>query len=158
MRVPKNSGFTLLEVVLVLVIAGIIGVAFVSRFMSVDANVAVQTDVIKTHLRYAQTRAMSSNVIWGIEFQGTTYSLFKNGNIADKVYFPGKPEYDPKHPEKDPREDLTLKLPSGKSATGIVSFDSWGKPYNDASGQSNHPGGAIGDLDVIVTANTGFIQ
>ncbi|MFH2219339.1 MAG: prepilin-type N-terminal cleavage/methylation domain-containing protein [Pseudomonadota bacterium] len=145
MRVQKNSGFTLLEVVLVLVIAGIIGVVVASRFVGVDTNMVVQTDVVKTHLRYAQIRAMSSNEIWGINFQGTTYSLFKNGNTADTVYFPGE-------------ESLTIDLPSGKSASEIVSFDSWGKPYNDASGQSNHPGGAIGDLSIIITANTGFIQ
>jgi prepilin-type N-terminal cleavage/methylation domain-containing protein len=145
MRVQKNSGFTLLEVVLVLVIAGIIGVVVASRFVGVDTNMVVQTDVVKTHLRYAQIRAMSSNAIWGINFQGTTYSFFKNGNTADTVYFPGE-------------ESLTIDLPSGKSASEIVSFDSWGKPHTDAAGLVPRASLAVGDLAVIVTENTGFVQ
>jgi len=143
--IRKNAGFTLLEVTMVLLIAGIVGVIVVTRFIDTSTDVAVQTDVIKTHLRYAQTRAMSSNVIWGVQFQGTTYSLFRNGSTGDTVYFPGE-------------ESIALNLPSGTSATEIVSFDSWGKPFNDASGQSSHPGGQIGDLSIIITTNTGFVE
>lgn len=143
--IPKKAGFTLLEVVMVLVIAGIVGVVVVTRFMDTSVDLAVQTDVIKTHLRYAQTRAMSSNAIWGVNFQGTTYSLFRNGSTSDTVYFPGE-------------DSITLNLPSGTSAAEIVSFDSWGKPYNNASGTTVHPGGQIGDLSITLTANTGFIE
>ncbi|MCK5193579.1 MAG: hypothetical protein KAQ71_07200, partial [Desulfobulbaceae bacterium] len=100
---------------------------------------------IKAHLRYAQARAMGSDVIWGIEFTGSTYSLFKNGNTSDTVTMIGE-------------DSDTLNLPSGISASGIVSFDSWGKPYNDASGQTVHPGGQIGGLSINITQNTGFIE
>jgi MSHA pilin protein MshC len=141
----KNAGFTLLEVVMVLIIAGIVGVIVVTRFIDTSADLTAQTDVVKTHLRYAQTRAMSSNVIWGVEFQGTTYSLFRNGNTGDTVYFPGE-------------GSLTLDLPSGTSANEIVSFDSWGKPFNNAAATSDHPGGQIGNLSITITANTGFVE
>ncbi|MFC1515996.1 prepilin-type N-terminal cleavage/methylation domain-containing protein [Thermodesulfobacteriota bacterium] len=143
----ENAGFTLLELVMVLVVAGIVGVVVVTRFMDTSVDLAVKTDVIKTHLRYAQTRAMSSTVIWGVEFQGTTYSLFRNGSASDTVYFPGE-------------DSITLDLPSGVTfgSPTYVSFDSWGKPFNNASGTTVHPGGQIGDLSITLTENTGFIE
>jgi MSHA pilin protein MshC len=113
--------------------------------MSSGTELIAQTDVIKAHLRYAQARAMGSDVIWGIEFKGSTYSLFKNGNTSDTVTFIGE-------------SSDTLNLPSGISATEIVSFDSWGKPYTDALGQTDHLGGQIGGLSITITPNTGFIQ
>ncbi len=145
MRIKNDTGFTLIEIIMVLVVAAIVSVIILHRLMSTGTELIAQTDVIKTHLRYAQARAMSSDVIWGVEFKGSTYSLFKNGNTSDTVTLPGE-------------QSNTLNLPSGINATEIASFDSWGKPYNDASGQTVHPGGQIGGLSINVTPNTGFIE
>ena len=130
----------------VLIIISIVGVIVATRLWNTGAELVAQTDVIKTHLRYAQSRAMSSNVIWGIVFNGNTYALFQNGNTSDTVLLPGE-------------TSKTLNLPPGVSITGVVvSFDSWGRPYNDAAGTSAHPGGAIAGLSIIITKNTGFIE
>jgi len=147
MRIKNHKGFTFIELIMVLVVATIIAVIIISRFMSSGTELIAQTDVIKAHLRYAQARAMGSDVIWGIEFQGSTYSLFKNGNTSDTVTLIGE-------------DSDTLNLPSGISTSGIVvSFDSWGKPYDDASGLNNHPGGQIiVGLSINITQNTGFIE
>ncbi len=146
MRIKNDKGFTLIELIMVLVVAAVIAVIAISRLMSTGTELIAQTDVIKAHLRYAQARAMGSDVIWGIEFQGSTYSLFQNGNTSDTVTMIGE-------------DSDTLNLPSGTSASEIVSFDSWGKPYNDASGQTDHPGGQIGTgLSINITQNTGFIE
>jgi MSHA pilin protein MshC len=147
MRIKNHKGFTFIELIMVLVVATVIAVIVISRLMSSGTELIAQTDVIKAHLRYAQARAMGSDVIWGIEFTGSTYSLFKNGNTSDTVTLIGE-------------DSDTLNLPSGISASGIVvSFDSWGKPYNDASGLNNHPGGQIiVGLSINITQNTGFIE
>lgn len=145
MRIKNDKGLTLIELIMVLVVATLIAVIVINRLMSTGAELIAQTDVIKAHLRYAQARAMGSDVIWGIEFKGSTYSLFTNGNTSDTVTLIGE-------------SSDTLNLPSGISATEIVSFDSWGKPYNDASGQTDHPGGQIGGLSITITPNTGFIE
>jgi MSHA pilin protein MshC len=146
MRIKKDKGFTFIELIMVLVVAALIAVVVLTRLMSSGTELIAQTDVIKAHLRYAQARAMGSDVIWGIEFKGSTYSLFKNGNTSDTVTLIGE-------------DSDTLNLPSGTSASEIVSFDSWGKPYSDATGQTDHPGGQIGTgLSINITANTGFIE
>lgn len=145
MRIRKNAGFTLIEVITVLIVISIVSAVIVNRLMDTSVELIAQTDVIKAHLRYAQSRAMSSNVIWGIRFNGNTYWMFNNGSINNKVFLPGE-------------GSDTLNLPSGKTATGIVAFDSWGKPYNDAGGSSTHPGGQVGNLAIVITKNTGFIE
>jgi prepilin-type N-terminal cleavage/methylation domain-containing protein len=145
MRIKNHKGFTFIELIMVLVVATVIAVIVISRLMSSGTELIAQTDVIKAHLRYAQARAMGSDVIWGIEFKGSTYSLFKNGNTSDTVTLIGE-------------DSDTLNLHSGISVSGIVSFDSWGKPYSDASGQTGHPGGQIVGLSINITQNTGFIE
>lgn len=145
MKIQKDAGFTLIEIITVLIIIGVIGALAVNRLMDTSGELNAQTDVIKSHLRYAQARAMSSNLIWGVDFKTNTYSFFRDGDTTDMVTLPGE-------------ENTTLNLPSGTSATEVVSFDSWGRPYNDASGTSDHPGGQIGNLSIVITKNTGFIQ
>ncbi len=144
-RIKNDTGFTFIELIMVLVVATVIAVIVINRLMSSGTELIAQTDVIKAHLRYAQARAMGSDVIWGIEFTGSTYSLFKNGNTSDTVTMIGE-------------DSDTLNLPSGISASEIVSFDSWGKPYSNASGLADHPGGQIGGLSINITQNTGFIE
>ncbi len=152
-----DRGFTVLEVVIILIVMGIIGVIVVSRLWSTDVDLIAQTGVIKTHLRYAQSRAMNTDVIWGIDLTGSTYSLFKNGSTANKVILPAE-------------DSNTRSLPSGVSVeTAIISFDSWGIPHTDAAatdGQELAAGDAEEEITVssggdtrtiTVTPNTGFI-
>jgi len=147
MIIRNKAGFSLLEVVTVLVILSIVGVVVATRLMDTSVELIAQTDAIKAHLRYAQSRAMSSNVIWGIAFDGSTYSLFKNGDTTDTDFLPGE-------------DSKTLPLPSGISISPaqVVAFDSWGKPYDNPSGTSAHSGGQIDVLPVVITRNTGFIE
>jgi len=136
----------LIEIIAVLIVISIVSVIVASRLWDTDAQLVPQTDVIKTHLRYAQSRAMSSNVTWGIIFNGNTYSLFRNGNASDTVRLPGE-------------SSTTLNLPSGISFTQTISFDSWGRPYDDATGTNLiDPNLDLVNLDIKITKNTGFIQ
>ena len=152
----------MIEIIAVLLVISIIGAAAMISgvYSTSDYDLVSQTEVIKSHLRYAQARAMNTDVAWGIEFSSTTttitYSLFKNdGNTSVKVVLPGESS------DTITLEDMTLS-PSG--ATVYVSFDSWGKPYTDASAT---PPPAANDINIIVTynesetivitKNTGFI-
>src|SRR3972149_3024925 len=118
------NGFTMIEVIAVMVILAILGVVGYTTMSSTSTfDLQSRVDVLKGHLRYAQTRAMNSNQIWGINFpSNTAYALFRNGDTANRVLILGQ-------------DADIVSLPSGFSVTtGIVAFDDWGKPYTDALG------------------------
>ena len=149
----KDHGLTVLEVIAVLIILSILTAIVVNRMSGNTAELLSQTEVIKSRLRYTQSRAMDSNMVWGICFNNNSYSLFKNGNTADKVALPGEASND-------------VILPSGISVgTLIVSFDSWGKPYTDAQALTAQVGtrtvtvsSGAESVSINITQNTGFIQ
>ena len=153
----------MIEIIVVLIVIAILGTtAMISGVYSTsDYDLASQTEILESHLRYAQARAMNTDVVWGIDFfsttsttSTTTYSLFKNGNTGVKVVLPAE-------------TSDSVTLPDGMTIpVGIVSFDSWGKPYIDASAQTQQNEGTgwreitlKGDTEttIRVTNNTGFI-
>ncbi|MFH1005943.1 MAG: type II secretion system protein [Candidatus Latescibacterota bacterium] len=154
-RTGANArGFTMIEVISVILVIAILTVVFISATTSTAVyTLKSQTDVIKTHLRYAQTRAMNSSVLWGINFAGGSYTLITNGAIPSPVMLPGE-------------DSNVVTLPSGvATTTGIVTFNDWGKPYTDAAGTTPQNGdrditvslsGATSEK-ITITRNTGFI-
>jgi len=153
--IKSRNGFTLVEIVIVFLMLGIMAAFVVAKFYDTGtANLNSEVDVVKSHIRYAQSRAMNTNVVWGINISGTNqYSLFRNGNSADTIRLPGQ-------------DNLALSLPTGVSfgSTGIISFDTWGRPYTDAGGTTAQSGARIITLslgsstkNITITQNTGFI-
>ena len=148
-----DRGFTIIEVIAVLLIMAIVTVIALSKVASTsEYELKSQTEVIKSHLRYAQARAMNTNSVWGINFpSSTTYSLFRNGDTTDTVALPGA--------DSDP-----ATLPSGVTvSTGTVSFNDWGSPYANADGAGTSTDIAItvtcnGTESILITKNTGYID
>lgn len=139
-----NAGFTLVEIIAVMVIIGIVGAMVVSRTGSDDSGTVSTKDRIKAHIRYAQILALKSNTVSGIDFNGSNYSIFTNGNTANAV---------------DLGNGTTFTLPA--SYTQTLYFDLWGIPYTAyVSPGSNTPWttGALGTLGLTLTADTGFVQ
>jgi len=154
-QIKDQNGFTMIEIISVLVIIGIISAVALARMSSTrDYNVISQVEVVKTHLRLAQSRAMNSSRVWGINISGSsTYSMFDNGNVANVIRLPNQ-------------NADNVTLPDGMTiTTGIVSFNPWGKPYTDAAGTAAQNATRIitltnksGDArNITITANTGFI-
>ena len=109
--------------IVVLIILAVLGAVVASRISSTSTHeLAAQVEVIKTHLRYAQTR--DSDIV-----------------------------------------DLSAKGMSMEVFT--LSFDSWGKPFTDASGSTelsaDDPEETItvssgsDTKSITITPNTGFI-
>jgi hypothetical protein len=132
----------------------IIAAVVASRAFSTNTYSLKSTaEVIKTHLRLAQTRAMSTNQVWGISFDSSnTYFMFRNGSVANQVSLPGQ-------------DDVIVTLPAGVSVTSgvIVSFDLFGKPYTDAAATALQGADRTitvsdgGTENITITKNTGFI-
>lgn len=135
-------------------IIGIMSAFVAGRFMQGDSDLAAQTEVIKTHLRYAQSRSMNTNSVWYIQFSSNSYALHKNG-VAGSKLLPGA-------------DSLSIALANGTiinyGAADIVSFDGWGKPCIDANAQTAQTtdrtltiSKGSGTSTITITKNTGFI-
>ncbi len=152
----NSRGFTLIEIIAVLVIIGVVSAIIISRGSSTSIiTLKSEADRLRTHLRYTQARAMNSSTVWGINISSaTSYSLFNAGNVGNTVTLPG--------------EDGTTVTLSGVTITAaqpIVSFDSFGHPYTDAAGTIPQAGDRNITLTsddgqtepITITQNTGFI-
>ncbi|MDA8417443.1 MAG: prepilin-type N-terminal cleavage/methylation domain-containing protein [Desulfobacteraceae bacterium] len=134
------SGFTLIEVISVLLLIGILTVIAIGREANSgnQADVYGATEVLKNHLRYAQSTAMNSDVSWGLNFSGSSYTM-QNAS-ASTAPLPGD-------------------IPTGISYTPSVNpvlFDNrWGSPGAVTITITVSKGGF--SQTVTVTKNTGFI-
>jgi len=138
-----NSGFTLLEIVAVIVILSIISAVVASKFYFSDSNLEAQTEAIKVYLRYAQVRSMNTETIWGIKCDGTDLWLYKDGDITSKVRLPGEDS-----------DNVNLAEKGVSMAEFILSFDSWGKPPGPLTLTVSSPSKSS---TITITKNTGFI-
>jgi len=120
-KTPLNrSGFTLLEAIVALAILATLA-AFVGAGMDVHASVAVEADVLRSHLGYAQSLAMANNVAaWRVSFAAGQYALERNngaGWAAATNHWPGE-------------NSSIYALPGGVALTpaGSVEINEWGAP------------------------------
>lgn len=125
-----DRGFTLIEVISVLVLLGILAAVMVNRSLDNSADAIGEAEVVKGHLRFAQMKAMNSDTSWGIAFAGSSYTLQQKG-LTSAVPLPGQ-------------NSATYTLAKGTvSATrNPIVFNQWGDP------------GAIITVTVNVGANS----
>jgi prepilin-type N-terminal cleavage/methylation domain-containing protein len=141
-----KTGFTMIEIVAVLLILGIIAAVVVSRMADTTPyDLSSQMEVVKAHLRLAQSRAMGSSSPWGINFTTTTtYYLFQDVGSTTPVQLLG---------EDNATVNLTTKQ-SGltiNSAPQRITFDAYGSPGTTTVTVTTNGG------NITVTKNTGFI-
>ena len=152
-----QNGFTLIEVISVLVILGILVAVAVTRMFNYDVAVYTGADVLKTHLRYAQTMAMNKDpntgteTIMGINYDAgaNQYWLFKGTNTSDIILLPD----DSKYVTGDRKIDLAAKKIKFSSGFTIY-FDNHGIPYTAyANSTTNTP--LANTLTIVVTSLSG---
>lgn len=146
MRYKTQSGFTMLEVIVVLLIIGIIAVVAISRFVPINASLDAQEQMLKANLRFAQLKSLHDDTTtfgWGLIISNTSYTLHRDGASA------------------------TISLPAGMSNThtlgsGItittpmtVTFDRFGSPGTSPITITMTDGSQT--KQITITANTGFI-
>ena len=134
---PENNGFTLLEIIAVLIIATIAALVVANAVSRGRSNLSGRIEALKSHIRYAQSMAMSTDEQnWGIRFDTTEnqYWLFycpsaqtctSGENI---VSIPGA-ESGPgdKVDLDDANIDITGINPGGTGVT--LAFNNFGTPY-----------------------------
>lgn len=138
-------GFTIIEIVVVLIMIGILSAVAIARAMDNTPNEIAAANALKAHLRFAQAQALNSDKVWGVEYvSSNSYRLYyiDNDETPTRVsaLLPGE--------TSDP---LVLSRVTIGTEDFDVSFDSWGRPTGNASIN-------IGDQTVTITPDTGFIQ
>ena len=160
MHLKNTSGFTIIEIITVLIVMGIITAFVIGRAASTRTDLHVQYEILKAHLRYAQTQAVNSTLNFGIESDATgdNYWLFK----YDPAALP--PVVKTKLPSIN-TDEVNLSG-SGLSMTSgaIVCFNTRGIPYTDHTAttlQAVDRTISISDgsstRNITITKNTGFI-
>ena len=145
LRVKESPGFTLIEAIAVLILISIMSAVAISKTWPTDVyRLVSEVETMKAHMRYAQFRAMSDDVSWGIAYMANSYTLLKNGAAA---------------PSPLPNEtSQTHVFQSGASITsgaGTVSYDQWGSP--GASSINITLASGLESRTIAITQNTGYI-
>ena len=145
-RFSGQRGFTLFEIVMVLFILGMLFYFVSTRLFSGEAPTQnAEMELVKNHLRFAQSKAMNSEMSWGIKF-GTSsrYWLFNtvDGENAIKR-LPGVESAD----AVMELASIQVTPPAGNKIT----FDSFGSPGGSTITISTTAG------TIAITKNTGFI-
>ena len=148
----NERGFTILEVIVVLILISVISVVIISRTVNIQqVDLGAQTDKVQTHIRYAHTMAMKrSDTIWGIKCDGTDYWLFKKDETETIIVrFLG--------------EDSD-KVPMSSMGAFTLFFDKFGIPYDYYTDESTN-NKILAPLSIQIdsqtfniTPETGFIQ
>jgi len=142
----------MIEIVAVLMLICIIGAVIVVAdvYSTSEYNLTSQTEIIKSHLRYAQSRSMSGDTVWGIDFVrsgGTSYYYLFRGDTGNSKILPGE-------------ASSPVFLQDGVVVSPVtVYFDGLGKPYNadPSSVVSSTVVVTVDTAAITITKNTGFI-
>lgn len=154
-RFPGKGGFTLLEVVAVLVLLGILAAVAVARFADSNADAVAEAEIFKSHLRYAQIRAMGDIYPWTIEVGSGSYALSTTNPSIGTPTLPG---------ESGATHSYDGGVTASTTGTSPFSFNWRGCLVNAASpnvclstpGRVTFDGDP--DIEVTVQAETGFAQ
>lgn len=170
-----KNGFTLMEIVAVIVVIGILAAVAITRSVNYDTEVYTGADVLKSHLRYAQIMAMNSSstaadvpVIWGISSNGSTYWLFRGTNPADAAGYILLPE---EASFINANRTINLTTKKIKFVPGFtIYFDNRGVPYSAYVSETNNTplaatitinvqplSAAAPKIPVTITPLTGYI-
>ncbi len=123
----NRKGFTLIELIIVIVLLGILTVMAVATIGNPrGAQAMAEAEALKANLRFTQSKAMSDlpGNIWSLNITASDYTIQKNGGVpTPSVNLPGS-------------NSGTYTLPNAltiTSGTGLIRFNFRGQPV-DASG------------------------
>jgi prepilin-type N-terminal cleavage/methylation domain-containing protein len=119
----NHRGFTIVEIVVVLVLISIIAAAAFRRSITTDQmNFVSQYDKIQNQVRYPQSMAMKRSEWWGISCDTNNYWIFTGTNestVANHRQLPGQ------------QNTLISLSDLGINMSGFtVFFDEYGRPYD----------------------------
>ena len=131
----NNQGFTLVEIVVVLLLISIIAATFFTRSITFpQVNYRGQVEKIQNHIRYAKALAMKRSItdeMWGINCNGSNYWLF---HLVDRNHPPEDEEGEvvlaPITLPGEENEEVSLSKLGVSILPFTIYFDKYGRPFD----------------------------
>jgi len=151
-RTPSD-GFTLMELITVLIIIGILSAVIVSRAGTLNSDLAARSSELRSQLRYLQLMAMKNSTTYlSLKSSGTSYWACYSPN-GTKLLLPGE-------------SSTTVSSLADKKMTlnsFVISFDAYGIPYTGDTPVKLTTNATINitingqNAAIIVVPETGFV-
>jgi len=123
----RSRGFTLVELVMVLILGGILSAVAYSRLSTDPVVLPTQAQRLAAVIRYAQNQAMTQGVRYQVRFTATTYDVYSTaGGVATQVREPGTGQFGP----YALASGVTITIPPALSNSALT-FDGRGIPYTN---------------------------
>lgn len=143
---PGNGGFTLIEVIAVLVIIGILAAVAAVKTTATNFNLVAEANNLKVQLRFAQLKALQDDTAsWGITINTNSYTLICSDGSRPLPFLPSE----------NSATHLFPTVVTVTSGTGTIQFDKWGSP-----GTTDQPitlSDGTNTVSLTIQAHTGFI-
>jgi len=153
----RCGGFTLIEVVTVVVILGLLSAFIFTRSPNMNGDLSARLSEVRSQLRYLQLTAMKSNINYlALQCDGTNYwaeNYNATSGSSTTIILPGETLL-----------SIPLSSKSMQCSSFNIRFDSLGIPYDGGTGTKRTTaatititaGGASGTI--TVAPETGFVQ
>ena len=146
----NNKGYTMVEMLIVLILIGLISAIVFSRSYESNAGLVGEVALLKAHLRFVQSLAMADNTkTWGLRIESNKYTLREDG--SDSGYNLPDTDSSVRMIPSNTKVSITSVAPNN-----TITFDEWGSPgpqtYTVTLSDGANPARTI-----TVTKNTGFI-
>lgn len=155
-NVHKQIGFTLVELVVVLVITGVLASVGLSRFTTTSSfHERGFTEASLTSIRYAQKLAITSGCHVRVQINAANLEVARWGACKPSNHSSATTLL--RHPKNT--GDFANPIPSGLAVTNTdIYFDSIGKPYstNTGSALTNQTYITVGSRQIKIEPETGF--
>jgi prepilin-type N-terminal cleavage/methylation domain-containing protein len=157
----RCGGFTLVELITVIIILGLLSAALISRSGTLGGQELARMAEVRAQLRYVQLRAIKSNSVCGFACDGVNYWAFSGNDpalAANLLPLPG---------ETGSQVSVAGKNMTMTMSVSPVYFDGFGIPYTAYTSASVNTklaasatitvtaGGSTGAL--TITPETGYV-
>jgi len=126
----NREGFSLIEVIVVVVLLSVMSVIIINRGTGSNARLMAETGKLRSHLSFTQSLGLANNIdVWELAISSDGYTMQRNGSTS-VLRMPGL-------------GSAVYSFPDGigvSAGAATVTFDEWGSP---------------GDTTLVITLSDG---